>query len=91
MMRFTDSIFFKRTNFLIQMKMELDGRSTYGMNWRLRLLPQILVWRNFQIKGFRTECRSSTRHFVLVSVSPEVGRAWLTAHEKIASDPQVHQ
>ena len=31
-MRFTDSIFFKRTIFLIQMKMESDGRGTYGMN-----------------------------------------------------------
>jgi len=38
-MRFRDAIFFKGTNFLIQMKMESDGRATCGMNWRFSLLP----------------------------------------------------
>ena len=76
--------FCQKNKFSDSDEIELDGRGTYGMIWRFRLLPWILVCRSFEIKGFRTECRSSTRHFVLVSVSLKVGRAWLTAHEKIA-------
>ena len=52
MMKFTDSIFFKRTNLLIQMKMESDGRATCGMNWNSHSCHRFWFGEVFNSEGF---------------------------------------